>query len=1540
MSETTLAPSLRRTRIEQIIRTFSAAPSLREVAQAQVQAALDRQYPVLNYSARRLAIGIPLPSGYHYSPLPDEVLGRLARARPVRYVESHHQVALHQRENYVAGGPALAELECLVNQLGAGLLDAWLARLQAWWREPLSAGMSRWARLSDDLLALLYDCPPPPGMNAEQFARIFPRQSLRASRPDPLWSVQGATLNVRLVYVRRQASVQPPEMLPVLILDHVLLGAERRTLLLFSPATGIHLLQGLEDIEPLIRAYLNSPLAQLPVEWFVQDPVGDPFDALAASYAQRQRAEVMAIDTSLPSAPDQYQALLNYVVDPHRWFESVLTPLQQRMQDQLPLWLIHASTDDTLAYARQLQVLVDAQAMAAGQAFLDGIAPIRTFAAQALRQCLEKEPRARGIDPDAVELTYKVITAAMLPGGFASGDVHQVSLSLTQLALENLGGFAHTPSLIKLNGVTAPDWLSASLLTGCVTEADIGQTYPDLLRAKLIDDPLESARREALFTRQLRAQLPLLALQMKIKGEGGLTQAGYQRVAAAVQAGTGLRSSAIWPLAFKATPTSTADEVLNFYVIGPCDAEQGPHLLYRPLFRPSLREFASRQALLEAIEVAGDWQDSVLAWMAPVRQPVYANGGFQEPHVRHFLAGDEFSVPERPAPVQLYKRLEDGDPLPRLFASTAQALVSLAQAQSVSNAQQRWATLKAGGWLLFNTVLPFVRGPALLVGWMVQVMDSVQQDMAALSSTDPAAQTGGVMDLLTNLVMILAHRASPHELPTTLDLQHPAFARTRPTSRPPTVVRGPLGVQLRSPYSWSNARDTLTPVMRARLESMSLKAFRPSRLPGAQASGRRMGLLRDMTSTPPHWQALVRGHVYRVQVTGDSVRVTSADGTTPGPWLKPLGEGIWDVDLGLRLRGGQSDTPPSPVDSGAPRRQLEHEYREYAQRREAADRAMNMAYQLKNSKDAWVTEQHRATANARYAQELQNKLDASLLEVQCLKALQALRPRPGYEGELSGLLEGVILNTQQLLQHARQMAVAINARLVPVLETVESQTEEEALSDINQQAREVMREGMQQLADSNESAIEWRSLELRSLDELSRVPKYGRDKAMALRQSELAAPTVLELQSLQVTALWAVALDTEGPRLDDDFFQSLDDTIHRARWASGSQAQLDELAPHSTELRVELLESFDRVYAQTDDRIEFWRAMEPGKFNLKYLVKLQQLFAQLHQAVQRELSTALATARPAPAAAPATRAWKKKIIRTRNQDMYVAQVKVTAEEQPTEVAEVTGSGETVIASFIQAEDGIWDRVEAPASRRAGSLPNLNRLVEQGQALRGSVEKVIAQVLKMASSANEPQSLQDILEQRADKLRRCAEAIQRRLLHSEPERLAATQRARARTEADQLRAAASRLSEQGLQARLNAIKSRLPTQGGLDVLVSHHEARVFRQGERVELAGRANDWLQTYVVMDVQARQALCYGHFHYERRVGPDDHFTAAHLKTPAQHRLGKQSQVQARAQAFASIQAGQTGRVTQTLEIHRGEINRRMARKLFFDAPLWTGDW
>ncbi|PMY59863.1 dermonecrotic toxin domain-containing protein, partial [Pseudomonas sp. MPR-R3A] len=63
-----------------------------------------------------------------------------------------------------------------------------------------------------------------------------------------------------------------------------------------------------------------------------------------------------------------------------------------------------------------------------------------------------------------------------------------------------------------------------------VTQVNIGEVYPALIKRKLLDDPAETLRRQTLYTRHLRIQLPLQALQQKMRGEAGIDERGYQYV--------------------------------------------------------------------------------------------------------------------------------------------------------------------------------------------------------------------------------------------------------------------------------------------------------------------------------------------------------------------------------------------------------------------------------------------------------------------------------------------------------------------------------------------------------------------------------------------------------------------------------------------------------------------------------------------------------------------------------------------------------------------------------------------------------------------------------------------------------------------------------------------------------------------------------------------------------------------------------------------------------------------------------------------------
>ena len=1535
--------SLRQTHIDQIETLFRDPPSLLTVAQEAAQAYLDQHFATQQWMAGLIYIATPtagstaaLPS-CTYQPLPELLVQRLASARPTLLVEQYQVVVRRVREVFAPSGPTLAELEKLINECGAVLLKSFSNRLQTWWRELLAKNRSRWGDLSDHLLALLYDSPKPPGMDEKRFAALFPKTLLRPVRPTASWSLHGGPLRMQTVHLQGADQTQ---MLPLLVLNHA------STTLLFSPASGMHVLNRLDDIGALLPAYTSPVLTGAADQWFVVEAQGDPFDALASSYLARQLLEIDSIPRTVLRTPQTCQALLDYIIDPRRWFICELSAPQQRLRQAMPGWLSQASPGDSIAYAQLLQQWVLAQHESGAAHFLEGIESITQYADRQLQQCLKGQPGAKNLEPGDVLLAFdRVVAAAVpVPGGFIAGEVDPVTVTMTELALENLAGFPHTAKRITLNDAEAPTWLTYDLIKRCVDEANVGQTYPALLKKTLIDDTAGAARRRQQFSRQLRVQLPMLALESKIKGEHGVTWSGFQRVLAALQASAAERKAggqavALWPLAFKASAQAAADVVANMFIIGPQQGQLGPHLLYRPLFSPMLLEYESLEALFTAIKTPGALQDNVLTWLAPARQAIYANNGFNEPHIRRFLPGDEFSVYEAPAPAQLSKQVVTTDPAEQVFNATTQALVALADRQSVSNAEQRWGNLKQVGWLLLGTVLPLLNGPLMLGGWLAQLVDSAQRDVRGLQSDDGQTRSAALIDMLVNLMAIVAHQATPQDAQQHLALEHPVFAplaRVEPVQRAVPLKPVPPPATFYTPTRWANARDVLTPQQRALIQPLRLKTFPtpwPVALANAEPSGAAQGLLRNTSHVPPQWQALVRGALYRVQINQGVVRVVSADGATLGPWLRPLGQGRWDFDLRLRFPGGNPDEviAHDPQAQQAAHAALEAEYTKTQADRTRAVTAMHLAHTLATRPAGQITDPQRTQAWERYGREMSNKFQHAQRELQLLKHLRELAPRPDYEEELCNVLASVILTAQLLDTQSRRHVVDCNARLRPLLDRLSEETPEEAASDINRQDHAKLGTLMRELAAVQEKGIRWRTLEAGYLDELSRVPRLGRDKAQELTLA--GRPLIQDLQVLQLTTLWGISIDVAGPELSDDFFDAVNEAIKRARRATRSLADLQQLQATPAE-RIELLKNIDHVYAQVDDQIEFWRAMEPEKFDLEYLQKLQELLASLHQQIERELASLLQpeprTERPTASVPVPQGTRRKRIIRTRNHDMYVVQINEATSLAPV-TAELHEADGELIGTFTEARDGVWEPVMPTPKPDA----QLGSLLKKGQALLDDEGRAIQQVEVLIERINDPSSLEYLLEAQANTRRWTAEAIDRRRQGMETVRLVAVQQAKALAMARDLRLAEARLKAAGLAARIKATRLRPRTQDHVDFLKRHNEVLIYRKGQRVLLKDTVDDYLQVYMVVDARnTARVLCYAHFHYKTAQGPDDHYVGdPHLKSPEQERLGRQAQARVEAEAFTRMRSGQTGRVRQTLEIDRDKITRPFARRLFFSV-------
>nr|NLU59467.1 hypothetical protein [Pseudomonas sp. BIGb0427] len=102
--------------------------------------------------------------------------------------------------------------------------------------------------------------------------------------------------------------------------------------------------------------------------------------------------------------------------------------------------------------------------------------------------------------------------------------------------------------------------------------------------------------------------------------------------------------------------------------------------------------------------------------MSSDAQRVYANGGFQEPHLRRPVLDTQLELePVQPAQLELQGWQPGADT--NLYMANTQMLVELAERETISNAEDRWAMLLEGTGLLFNLLFS-VATPFYGVQWL------------------------------------------------------------------------------------------------------------------------------------------------------------------------------------------------------------------------------------------------------------------------------------------------------------------------------------------------------------------------------------------------------------------------------------------------------------------------------------------------------------------------------------------------------------------------------------------------------------------------------------------------------------------------------------------------------------------------------------------------------------------------------------------------------------------------------------------------------
>ncbi|MGF6097339.1 hypothetical protein [Pseudomonas sp. 18175] len=362
-------------------------------------------------------------------------------------------------------------------------------------------------------------------------------------------------------------------------------------------------------------------------------------------------------------------------------------------------------------------------------------------------------------------------------GTLGSGYIEPSTMPLADAFIQNLAGLPIGRREVrhKVTKVPIPALEKEGALNELIQTIDIGKNYPALLKRELLDTPATRTERQSLFAQQIPIELQIKALELTAKGESGFDNAmGFRYLKAVLDPKPGAKivdgkQILMRPLAFVREPGATPDVVENMYLIEPKDSTLGPHLLYRPLMADApLQQFPSRKALMEAIQKPGKLQSDILAWLPDdLTRAIYDNGGFSEPHLRsRNVVDDDFNASGTPqAPTlategaalhALESKLSAGELMKHLYEANAKALATLAEQQSVSNSESRWATFKEGGFLVLNAVLPALRGPAAFIGLALQ-LEGILGDINTLTSNAEDGKQAAATDLLVNLATLLLH---------------------------------------------------------------------------------------------------------------------------------------------------------------------------------------------------------------------------------------------------------------------------------------------------------------------------------------------------------------------------------------------------------------------------------------------------------------------------------------------------------------------------------------------------------------------------------------------------------------------------------------------------------------------------------------------------------------------------------------------------------------------------------------------------------------
>ncbi|MGE8388461.1 MAG: hypothetical protein ACN6O4_10570 [Pseudomonas sp.] len=607
---------------------------------------------------------------------------------------------------------------------------------------------------------------------------------------------------------------------------------------------------------------------------------------------------------------DDLERLYSQLCDPSVAFPEHTCIARQAPAIPLPAWLAQASISDRFDYHRAMLALSARQALTAVTTARDDFEDLQQYAARRLGEQMRADHPGKAVPaPDQLLISISQVVEISSTGPAILAPLKTVSL--TELAISRLQANQHeVATAVTANG-TEPveDWLDLDYIDRLVSTVDVGGTYPLYIREKL-QDPVDRDQRIQRFAREWRSSLLLDALQARI--EGHLSEQACEALMLFCHEQTTAKAAVrVAPLAFHcARGAAQANRVHGMFVVQV--AQPRTWILYRPsAARRRLLVFASEAMLMADIRVAGELQNSILAWLDDAARPIYDNGGFTQPHLHPRLSelagllgpgtalSDQVLAKLRgPASLAFNPWLDD---LPtQLLEAHAEAIVLLASRNSVSNAELRWAMVVQLGWMAFNTVTSLLRGPAAAVVWLVTAVVSLKTDLSTLAKGTLEEKALAAADLLSNIAMLLVH-ASPTPLTQRiapeqvgLHLGGPSLrqADSAPRQEQPQVKAWQDPAELPAPAtyqvsSWGNNQrmgnlpDTARDIMPALRATVDLQGL------SAQQHGRMRGLYK----VDERYYVKLEAATYEVEESYTGLYIIGPD-TSAGDWQAH--GGAWD----------------------------------------------------------------------------------------------------------------------------------------------------------------------------------------------------------------------------------------------------------------------------------------------------------------------------------------------------------------------------------------------------------------------------------------------------------------------------------------------------------------------------------------------------------------------------------------------------------------------------------------------------------------------